>query len=132
MFGLGILSRKENRASTEVSMLDLNPDEFSNTTSELVDHFKHQLVIVVVDTVEKLLQLLDGEIADYLSEAFVFLRMSWLLVQTLSRRSRISVLFRLHVNVKSQGFINVSKCMQNVVVRGRKTRPVFGPKMRIL
>jgi hypothetical protein len=132
MFGLGILSRKENCASTEVQMLDLDSYELSDSTAQFIDNFKHQLVIVVVDAVEELRKLLDGEIADHLSEAFVFLRMSWLLVQTLSRRSRISVLFRLHVNVKSEGFINVSKRMLKVVVRGRKTRPVFGPKLRVL
>jgi hypothetical protein len=46
--------------------------------------------------------------------------MSWLLVQTLPIRSRISLLFRLHANVKSAGFIKPSKRMQNVVVQGEQ------------
>jgi hypothetical protein len=54
-------------------MLDLNLYKLADSAAEFVDNFKHQLVIVVVDVVKELPKFIDGEIADHLSEAFVFL-----------------------------------------------------------
>lgn len=95
-------------------MLDLNSYELAYPTAKLIDDLKHQLMVVVVNTVEELLELVDRQIPYDLSEAFVLLRMSWLLGQTLRRRSRISVLFWLHVNVKSAAYLSVA--LQKTVI----------------
>jgi predicted metal-dependent peptidase len=57
---LGILRRKENRAATEADMLYLNPHEFADPTAKLINNLEHQLVAVIVNAVEKTLQLING------------------------------------------------------------------------
>ena len=71
MFRLCIFCRKENRASTEIHMFNLNPYEFADATTELINNLKHQLVVVIVNTVEKALELIDGQIPDDLTETFI-------------------------------------------------------------
>ena len=42
--GLVILCRRENSASGEVKMLDLNSYKLTHTTAQLVDNLKHQFI----------------------------------------------------------------------------------------
>lgn len=72
MFGLSILCGEKNCASTEVQMLYLNPDKLADSTAEFIDDLKHQLMIVIVNTIEEILELINGQIADDLAEAFIF------------------------------------------------------------
>jgi len=106
MPGLGIFCRKEDSASTEVYVLDLDPDKFTDSTTEFVDHLKHQFVIVVVNAIEETLQLISGHVANDLAEAFISLRAFALLAWSLS--ARIIIVVDLHSNVKSTGVIKVS------------------------
>ena len=71
MLGLCIFSRKENSASTEVYMLYLNPNKFADSTTELINYLKHQLMIVIVNTVEEILKFIKCQITDDLAKTFI-------------------------------------------------------------
>ena len=58
MLGLCVLGRKVNSASAEVQMLNLNPDEFTYPTAKFVNYLKHQLMIIVVNTIKELAKLI--------------------------------------------------------------------------
>ena len=100
-----ILCRKEHRASTEVHVLDLNPHEFADSTAEFINHLEHQLVTVIVNAVEKTLELIGGQVADDLAEAFIPLGGFALLIA--QGDNYIVAIFDFHANVKSRGFINL-------------------------
>ena len=87
MFCFGILSWKENRASIQVNMLYLNPNKFSDSTAELVNHLKHQLMIVIVNGIKELAQFFLRQIPYNFSETFV----SFCLVFSFSGSSFFSV-----------------------------------------
>ncbi len=106
MLGLGVLSRKEDSAPAEVYVLYLDPDKFADSTSEFINHLKHQLVIVIIYTIEKTLQFISGHIANNLAKTFVSFRAFALSAWNLS--VRIIFVVDLHSNVKSAGLINVS------------------------
>jgi len=36
-------------------MLDLNPNKFTNSAAEFIDHLEHQFVVIIVNTIEELL-----------------------------------------------------------------------------
>lgn len=101
-----ILRGKKDCAATEVYVLYLNPDEFTDPTTKFINNLKHQLMAVIVNAVEEILKLLKRQIADDLAEAFISLgafafsaRGFWV---------RRIILVHLHSNVKSVGLINVS------------------------
>jgi len=68
---LRILRRKEDSPSTKVYVLYLNPEKFSDTTAKFINYFKHQLMIIIVNTVEEILKLINGQVADDLDETFI-------------------------------------------------------------
>jgi hypothetical protein len=129
MFGLCIFSRNENSASIEIHMLYLNPYKLSYPAAKLVNNLQHQLVLVVVDAVKQMLQLLDREVTDYFAEAFISSAALTSFFQCPCQRKIIW--FYLHSNVKSAGFINVSKCMWKAVVHGRNETRFVGRKTAI-
>ena len=106
MFCFCIFGWKENGASTEVDVLYLDFDKFTNTTTKLINHLNHQLVAVIVNTVEKNLVFIDREITDNFTKAFIPLRAfpfsNW------NVRVRVIFMVALHSNVKSEGVIKVS------------------------
>lgn len=71
MFCFGILGREENRASTKVYVLYLDPYKFPDTTAEFINQLKQQLVVVIVDAVEEILKLVNGHVAVYLAKTFI-------------------------------------------------------------
>jgi len=106
MLCLGVLGRKKNSASAEVYMLYLDPYEFADATTEFVNYLEPQLMTVIVNTVKKTLELIDGQITDDLTETFVLLGAFAFSAQTFCILEII--LADLHTNVKSTGLINVS------------------------
>ena len=70
--GFCVLSRKEDRASAEVQVLQLNPHKFSNTAAKLIDNPEHQLMPVVLNAIEKSLPFLKSQITNRLAKSFVF------------------------------------------------------------
>ena len=98
MFCFGILGRKENRASIEVEMLDLNFDKLSYPAAKLVDYLEHQLVAVIVDTVEKTLKLIKRHVPDDLTKTFIPFGASACLALNLP--VPIMIVVDLHLNVK--------------------------------
>lgn len=105
MFCLCILSGKENCASTEVYVLYLGPYELADATAEFVNDLKHQFVVVTVDTVEKTLEFINGQISDDLAETFIRFGAFALSARNLS--VWIIIVVDLHSNVKSTGVIKV-------------------------
>ena len=73
MFGFGMFCREKHCASAEVDVFYLDFYKFSNSAAELVNHLKHQLMTVIVNTVEKTLEFINCEIANDLAEAFMSL-----------------------------------------------------------
>lgn len=127
---LRIFRRKENSASTRVYVLYLNPDKFSDTTAKFINYFKHQLMIIIVNIVEEILELINGQVADNLAETFIPRRTSGPFLQS-SYTEKI-VLSHLHSNVKSVRFINISVCVIKLKVWHGETRPDLEPQMGIL
>ena len=105
MFSLGILGRKENSASTEVHVLYLDPHKFTDATAEFINYFKHQFVFVIVNTVEKTLELIDGQITDDLAETFVPLGAFPFSARNLT--VRIIIMVDLRSNVNSECYLSV-------------------------
>lgn len=114
MFGLSIFGRKENSASTKVYMLYLNLYEFADATTELVNYLKHQLMIVIVNTVEEILKFIKGQIADDLAKTFVPSGVFASSAQSLCVRK--IMLVHLHSNVKSAEFIKLAFSVEKVKV----------------
>lgn len=67
-----VLSREEYDTSAKVQMLELDSDELTHPAAKLVDHPEHQLVPVVLNTVEESLQFIHGEISYGLAKSLVF------------------------------------------------------------
>jgi hypothetical protein len=63
---------------------------------------------VIVHAVEKLLELIESQIADDLAETLVSLCSSWLPVGVLSHSGRFEGLYGFHANVKSAGYKNLA------------------------
>lgn len=55
MFCFCVLSRKEDRVSVEVQMLNLDFGKLTNPAAQLINGLKHQFVAVIVNSVEELL-----------------------------------------------------------------------------
>ena len=53
VFGLGVLCREEDGTAAKVDVPDLNLDELADPTAQFVHHFKHELVLVIVDAVKE-------------------------------------------------------------------------------
>ena len=102
---LGILRRKEDRAATEVYMLNLNPHEFTHPATKFINDLEHQLMTVSVNAVEKTLELISREIANDLSETFVPL--GGFPFSVADGDNPIVAIFHFHAIVKSGRFINL-------------------------
>ena len=102
---LGILRRKEDRAATEVYMLNLNPHEFTHPATNFINDLKHQLVFVAVNTVEEALELISGQVAYDLAKTFVPLGGFPFFIA--DGGNRIVAIFHFHAIVKSGRFINL-------------------------
>lgn len=62
MPGLRVLRRKVNTASAEVDVLELNPNELTDSASEFVDDLHHQLVAIVLNGIEESPQFINCQI----------------------------------------------------------------------
>jgi hypothetical protein len=105
--GFGVLGRKKDCASAEADVPDLDLHELTYPAAQLIDHFKHQLVRVIVHGVEELLELIEGQITDDLAETFVSLCFAWPPVWVLPYADGFDRLYCVHVNVKSLDYKNL-------------------------
>jgi hypothetical protein len=68
---LGVFRRKENAASAERQVKKLDPHELADTTAQFVDHPHHQLVAIILDSIEEVLKLIKRHVTNGLSEAVI-------------------------------------------------------------
>ena len=87
-------------------MLYRDRDKFADSTSEFINHLKHQLVVVVVNAVEEVLEFVNGHISDDLSKTFI--RFGAFVLSARNLSVWIIIVVDLHSNVKSAGVIKVS------------------------
>lgn len=110
MLGFGIFCWEINSAPTEVQVFDLYSHELTCSATQLINRLEHQLVIIIVNTVEKILEFINGQVADVLAKTFIPLGVFASSAQSFCVGKIILV--NLHSNVKSAGLINVSNFVQ--------------------
>ena len=87
-------------------MLDLNPDKLTDATAEFIDHLKHELVMIMINTVKEISKLLERQVSYDFSKAFIPLRRFSFPAWNLG--VWIIFMIDLHSNVKWPGFINLA------------------------
>ena len=72
MFCFCVLSRKKDSVSVEVEMLNLDFGKLTNPATQLINGLKHELVVVIVNSVEELLEFIHCQIPYDFAKPLVF------------------------------------------------------------
>lgn len=70
--GFGVVRRYEYAAPVEIQMLELDPHKFPDTTAQVVDNPKHELVPVVLHAIEEFLPFIKSQIPYGFPKTLVF------------------------------------------------------------